>query len=63
MCGHAAGVGGVEFDEAVDFVAVGRGADVVSVLAVVEVCLLAVAEACVGEDLLVLRVMCMLGRS
>ena len=54
---------GVEFDEAVDFVAVGRGADVVLVLAVVEVRLLAVAEACVGEELLVLRVMRMLGRS
>jgi hypothetical protein len=56
-------VGGVEVDEAVDAVVVGRGRDVVAVLAVVEVGLLAEAEACVGREVLVLRVMRMLGRS
>jgi hypothetical protein len=60
---RSAGVSGVKVDKAVDFVAVGRGGDVVAVLAVFEVSLFAEAEACVRGELLVLRAMRMLGRS
>lgn len=52
----------VDFDEAVDLVVVGGGSFIVGVFAVVEIGLLAVAEACVGRELLVLRVMRMWGR-
>ena len=47
MGARSAGVSGVKVDKAVDFVAVGRGGDVVAVLAVFEVSLFAEAEACV----------------
>lgn len=63
MGAHSAGVGGVKFHKAVNFVAVGGRRDVVAVLAVFEVCLFAESEACVRGELLVLRVMRMLGRS
>ncbi len=63
MGGHAALVGGIEVDEAIDLVVVGGGGDVMTVLAVVEIGLLAETEAFVREEVLVLRVMRMLGRS
>lgn len=62
MGGTAAVVVLVDFDEAVDLVVVGGGSFIVGVFAVVEIGLLAVAEACVGRELLVLRVMRMWGR-
>lgn len=61
--GHAALVGGVEIDETVDLVVIWRGSDVVAMLPVVQIRLLAEAEACVKQGVLVLRVMRMLGRS
>lgn len=63
MGGHAALVGGVEIDETVNLVVVWRGSDVVPMLPVVQIRLLAEAEACVKQGVLVLRVMRMLGRS
>lgn len=63
MSGHAALVPGVGVDEAVDLIVVGRGGNVVTVLAVVEVSLFAKPQAFVMKGVLVLRAIFMLGNS
>jgi hypothetical protein len=52
----------IRLNEAVYFVDIRRGSDVVAMLAIVKVCLFAKAEAFIDYYLLVFRVIRMLGR-
>lgn len=48
MGGHSTLVGGIEVDEAVNFIVVWRGRYVVSMFSMVKIGLFAEAEACMG---------------
>jgi hypothetical protein len=56
-------MGSIRLNEAVYYVVVRRGSDVVAMLAIVKVCLFTITEAFIHYYLLVFRVIRMLGRS